>query len=734
MLVPRQQGPSPLGLGTLCAGAACGVAACSSSAAMPSASFGTAVSSRTLPRELRWQALSHSEQRPVPPHGSFTGLLVQDAPPRLRHGDLSTGACGAAAGGSLLLGAAILRRRSARLQRIARRVRADVPSTAVKLAQKPKKKVLPYVEDAPQAPAQWPQVLDPKKAKPELAIERLETTEEVEDPRKSFRGAEGKTMRKLMQTYLRMEDVGRIIRLGMSTPSGDARGWAAVALCQLKRYKEAASLASGPDGQTPCGIQTLRYVAHALAKVGALDAAMHLSWLQLKTYQTRYVTHGGRAVQSLLEVSALYLQATADKRAAFMAAHGAQVALEVEKIMTQQNDILALTPNRRYRMLTEGFNQLIRWYGRARLIPQALRACEIMNELGIPRDDMTIHFLSRGAAQEYALLKRASRVTQYPPDWSDRRPEVIFVGRTNSGKSAMINALFSCLTKFAPVNKRRAWTRNMDFYEVNRQRAGLPQFLLVDTPGLGYANIESRITKTWPDLIYDYLRNRQALQHVFHLCDARNKRLLPADRQLIHLLAKAQRRRVRYTIVITKIDVVSRVQAKKTADAIREELAPYCDVDIMYASARTLRGVDHLWSKIWQSVTNTARGRRHKELGQKELKWLREKGPGVETDSQLADLLGIPMPEKQAEVEDFDTEEWAEDRDFEPSQPGERHGYKDNWDRENQSGDEFQGFDGGDFDDDDLDDAEFEQRWNASEGDDDFTSGAATGGIHQGVA
>merc|ERR1719195_1189863 len=152
--------------------------------------------------------------------------------------------------------------------------------------------------------------------------------------------------------------------------------------------------------------------------------------------------------------------------------------MEVERLLECKNDVLAMTGHRRFKMLTEAFNQLIRWYGRARLVPQALRACEIMNELGIPRDDMTVHFLSRGAAPQYARLKRATRYTKAPGDWPGRRPEVVFVGRVNSGKSAVINALLSSDVKVAPVSKTRALTKWLDFFEINSQRAGLPHFML----------------------------------------------------------------------------------------------------------------------------------------------------------------------------------------------------------------------------------------------------------------
>ncbi|CAE7943351.1 engB, partial [Symbiodinium sp. KB8] len=482
-----------------------------------------------------------------------------------------------------------------------------------------------------------------------------------------------------MQSFLRMQDPMRIVRFGIEHPEGDGRGWAAVALTRLDKTAEAAKLAAGPDGQTPCGYQTLRYVAHACAKVGAVEAAYHLSRLQMKCGRTKYITAGSRVFQSTLESSALYLQSTAEQMPKLLAGHGARVSQEIESLLEIKNDILALTPNRRSRMLTEAFNQLIRWYGRARLVPQAIRACEIMNELGVPRNDMTLHFLSRGCAQQYRCLKKAGRYTQAPLDMPGHRPEVLFIGRTNSGKSSMINALFSSLTKFAPASKTRAFTRKLHFYEVNRERAGLPHFMLVDSPGLGCADIPNaaKITREFPNMIFEYLRNRNALKHIFHLVDARNHKLLPADKQLLHLVAKAQRRSVRYTIVITKIDVCKRKVANSTAQRIREELAPYCDVDIMFASARALRGVDHLWSKIWQSVTETPRGRRHRDIGRKELERLNKEGPNALKAPNLSELLEIPDYQRP---QDFDEEDFEEDRDYAQPQPGQsRASFNDRW-------------------------------------------------------
>eukprot|EP00933_Yihiella_yeosuensis_P029914 TRINITY_DN23561_c1_g1_i1.p1 TRINITY_DN23561_c1_g1~~TRINITY_DN23561_c1_g1_i1.p1 ORF type:complete len:218 (-),score=70.41 TRINITY_DN23561_c1_g1_i1:152-805(-) len=106
-----------------------------------------------------------------------------------------------------------------------------------------------------------------------------------------------------------------------------------------------------------------------------------------------------------------------------------------------------------------------------------------------------------------------------------------------------------------------------------------------------------------------------------------------------------------------------------TANKIREELAPYIDVDIMFASARSLRGVDYLWSKIWQSVTETPTGRRHKDIGRRELARLQQMGPEAVERAKghvpLSELLNIPdIARPQEELKDFDSErEWAEDAD-----------------------------------------------------------------------
>ncbi|CAK0903768.1 unnamed protein product, partial [Prorocentrum cordatum] len=635
-----------------------------------------------------------------------------------RRGIRGAGARGAGARGRDALAGPLVRRR-------AREDPLDPPR--VDLAERQSEEI-PFLVETDLEPAEivkldraneWPDVLATRKRKPSLASEPWDGQKPAYFKGGSSKSKEILAAKRLIATFLRMRDANRLIRMGMTTdPEIDARGWCCVALIKLERYEDAARLAAGPDGQSPIGWTTLRYVVQNLAKAGALEAAMHLSRLQAKSGRTKFITAGSRALQNGVEALALYLQSTSAGMPKLLTAHGTQCSLELERMLEFKNDILAITPHRRFKMFTAAFNQLIRWYGRARLVPQALRACEIMNELGIPRDEMTIHFLSRGCAQQLVNLKIAKRYTQVPPDWPGRRPEVFFMGRVNSGKSSMINALFASLTNDAKVNKQKGNTPGLNFFEVNRERFGLPQFSIVDSPGLGTAYKPSSSLKHFPELIFSYLRNRQSLTHVFHLVDVRMKRLLPADKTLIHLLASAARPRVRYTIVVNKIDIVTRKQANATAMAIKTELAPYADVDIMFSSARTKRGVDQMWAKIWQSVTETPRGRKHKLLGPNELLKLRNTmadydGEGVPkeatSEDTLADLLDLEEapPVEASSLVDFGDasaqEEGAAPKVSKKKIPG---AYADDWDADQLPDDFYM-----DEEEPDLQEEVFEQGW-----------------------
>merc|ERR1711972_121024 len=118
----------------------------------------------------------------------------------------------------------------------------------------------------------------------------------------------------------------------------------------------------------------------------------------------------------------------------------------------------------------------------------------------------------------------------------------------------------------------------------------------------------------------------------------------------------------------------------------------------MYVSAKSLRGLDHLWAKIWQSVTETPRGRRHRNIGMKELNRLYSK-EGIPEENDLANLFGLTRAPAPVDVRSFDSDEFAEDEDFEPDLArksqfddmwGEELGEEDGFDDDDGDWDEWQ--------------------------------------------
>jgi GTP-binding protein len=144
-------------------------------------------------------------------------------------------------------------------------------------------------------------------------------------------------------------------------------------------------------------------------------------------------------------------------------------------------------------------------------------------------------------------------------------PEVAFAGRSNVGKSSLINKLVH-RKKFARVSNTPGRTREINFFEVNET------FVLADLPGYGYARVSKERKAAWRPLIEGYLRGSRALRGIVQLLDARHK-LSVDDRQMLDFLAHLQTPTI---IVATKID---KVPAAKRAKRM-EELAREAGVDL----------------------------------------------------------------------------------------------------------------------------------------------------------
>lgn len=170
----------------------------------------------------------------------------------------------------------------------------------------------------------------------------------------------------------------------------------------------------------------------------------------------------------------------------------------------------------------------------------------------------------------------------------DDLPQVAFSGRSNVGKSSLINTLLRrTRSRIAHVSSKPGKTETLNFYRLN------DRFYLVDLPGFGYANVPDAVRETWKDLIEAYLEREQALAGVVHLVDARHDPT-GLDEQMIAYLARLG---LPTLVVLTKIDKLKRSRRAGVVERAAEklELAPG---QILPFSAKTGEGRSELLSAL----------------------------------------------------------------------------------------------------------------------------------------
>lgn len=170
------------------------------------------------------------------------------------------------------------------------------------------------------------------------------------------------------------------------------------------------------------------------------------------------------------------------------------------------------------------------------------------------------------------------------------RPEAAFVGRSNVGKSSLINAMVG--TRMARVSSRPGVTRAANFFEVDVADRNGPFYpmMVVDLPGYGYARVSKSELRGWAAFIEPYLTFRKRLKLVVVLVDS----TIPAqdgDREMIEWLKSAGRP---FVVVATKSDKVG--SSRRLAEANR--LAASFGCRVMPVSATTGDGIDDLWRTV----------------------------------------------------------------------------------------------------------------------------------------
>lgn len=170
-------------------------------------------------------------------------------------------------------------------------------------------------------------------------------------------------------------------------------------------------------------------------------------------------------------------------------------------------------------------------------------------------------------------------------------PEVAFLGRSNVGKSSVINSLVG--SKLARTSSTPGRTRSINFFEVRWPGKPHPELIFADLPGYGYAKISREISEEWPKFIDPYLQARPTLALCVVLLDA-NVPPQPSDRQLADYLENSGRE---FVLVATKSDRLSNNQLHNSLRAFAGE---YPAATVLPYSAKKGTGREELWKVIRQ--------------------------------------------------------------------------------------------------------------------------------------
>ena len=191
-----------------------------------------------------------------------------------------------------------------------------------------------------------------------------------------------------------------------------------------------------------------------------------------------------------------------------------------------------------------------------------------------------------------AFLKSAPGL-EYLPD--PDVPEIAFAGRSNVGKSSLLNALTG-RNGLARTSNTPGRTQELNFFDIGSPLA----FRLVDMPGYGFAKAPKDVVKKWRFLINDFLRGRQVLKRTLVLIDARHG-LKDVDHEILEMLDKAA---VSYRLVLTKADKIKPTELATVLEATAAEARkhPAAHPQILSTSSETGLGIAELRAAVVEAL------------------------------------------------------------------------------------------------------------------------------------
>lgn len=187
------------------------------------------------------------------------------------------------------------------------------------------------------------------------------------------------------------------------------------------------------------------------------------------------------------------------------------------------------------------------------------------------------------------FVTSAPSLNECPPE---KLPEICIAGRSNVGKSSLINKLVN-RKRLARTSNTPGKTQQMNYYNIDKK------FYIVDLPGFGYAQVPEKERKRWGRDIQQYLLRRNTLKLILHLVDARHSPT-KLDTDFFYWMASNQKP---FSVVLTKVDKLSGNKLSASKKIVKNTLEKMnIEVPIVVSSSETGRGMEDLQSLVTEFV------------------------------------------------------------------------------------------------------------------------------------